>query len=186
MLDHQGGDGVDQVVRVGEPGQEAAGGSLPGVVMSPGPPAAVAELGGRRLPEVMAEDGETDDEVGFVVVAGASGREGIEAVEGVGPDVALRVPHGILLDADHGLQLRPEAQPSDVLQETQAQRRGSAPQQQLGELLEDPFPGEMIGRQGPAQLHRLGRRLEPKPGDELRLPQVAEVVLGERFRRQRR
>ena len=62
-------------------------------------------LRGRRLAQVVAEDGEPYHEI-FPLVTDSLFREGVHGVERVNPDVSFGVPLGVLRAADQGLELR--------------------------------------------------------------------------------
>ena len=76
--------------------------------------------GRRRFAEIVTEDAEADDQI-VIMVAGAFPGEPVQAVECVDPDIAFRVPDGILLAALERREFRVEAEPAAVAQELQTQ-----------------------------------------------------------------
>ena len=72
--------------------------------------------GRRRFSEIVTEDAEAYDQI-VVVMTGAFRGEPVQAVERVDPDIAFRVPDGILLAALERREFRVEAKPAAVAQE---------------------------------------------------------------------
>ena len=79
------------------------------------------EGGRRRLAEVMAKHRQADRQV-LPRIPDRLAREGIHAVQGMNPDIALRVPLRILRAFDKRLQLRVETDPAGILQEGETPR----------------------------------------------------------------
>lgn len=119
VLHHEREDGLDQGGFAGHSGKEAAGGFDPGMVMPPRPPATVDEGGGGGFSEIMAEDRKSNNEI-LAGIADPFGGKRVEAVEGMGPDIAFGMPLRILRAVDQGGEFRIIPDPSDLVEEAEA------------------------------------------------------------------
>jgi hypothetical protein len=98
VADHKTRDGVDEVVLVRQSFEETSRRGLSFRFVAARCDSSEVIGSRRRLSEVMTEDGKTHDEI-VVVMVGAFCGEPVQAVECVDPDIAFRVPDGILLAA---------------------------------------------------------------------------------------
>ena len=112
MRTDQGDHRVDQGALVRHPAEEASRRCLARGLVTPRRDPAALHLRGRSgLPQVVTEDRQSHDEI-LPLFTAAFGGKGVHAVKRVNPHVTLRVPFGILLAADQGLQLREVSDPS--------------------------------------------------------------------------
>src|SRR5829696_7576327 len=92
--------------------------------------------GRRRLAQIVAEDCKPDDQI-VLSLAGAFLGEPVQAVQGMNPDVAFRMPERILLAALENGEFWMKPEPAAVAQELKAQRGLHALDQQLLPFLPD-------------------------------------------------
>lgn len=178
VVENEDDDLFDEVLLAGEAFEEGAGGHFALLFVAEGADVAVAVFSGGGFAEVVAEDGEADHEV-FAGIAEAFAGEGVEAVEGVDPDVAFGVPFGVLGAADEGVEFGVMADPAGVVQKAEAGGKGAALEEEFFPLLEKALGGQALGLDGAAEGDGGGVGGELKTGDKLHAAEDAEGVLAE-------
>ena len=164
---------------VREAAEERKRGRHAGRVVSARADVSIGVVRGRgRLAEVMAEDGEADDEV-VVPFARAVAREGVERATRVVPHIPFGMPLRILPAPDEALQFGIVLHPSRLAQERETAADLHAFHEQFRPLLEETFGRQVLGRDGAADGDGLRRGVESKPRDELHAAQHAERVFAE-------
>ena len=98
VAEHKRNHPVDEIVLVRQPFEEASRRGLSFRFVAARRDASQVGCGRCRLAEIVTEDAEACDQI-VVVIAGAFQGEPVQAVERVSPDIAFRVPDGILLAA---------------------------------------------------------------------------------------
>ena len=169
------GEGVDV-----EAVEEGAGGGDAGLFVAARADAPVDELGGGGLAEVVADRGEHQGHLlrRVEVVDALPGL--VDDHEGMHPDVALRMPLGLLPAADEGLQLGKEPRDHPKAQgEAEPERRPPGLQQQLLDFAPDAFGGEVVEGDAAAEAQGgvVGGELEA--GRELHGAQHPQAVVRE-------
>ena len=155
----------------------------PGLLVAPRADAAVLELRGRRLAEVVAEGAEHHGELPRPILGEIvdERRRLVHDLQGVRPHVALGVPGGVLRRRLERQQLRrDDRQHPPGLQEREAEGRPPRLQQELLDLAEDPLGGQLGEGHRGAQGGGCLVDFELVPGGELDGAQRAQRVLAER------
>lgn len=178
---NKGKNTVDEFAKIGHSLEKALRRSNAFAIVPVCVPSAVflRKSGGRRLPEVVTENGETDNEIFKIVVyGGAFAGKGVEGCERVVPDVAFGMPGRILRNADESSKLGKVANPAAVAKETEPAGWFLAADDELGPFLEDALGGKPLGKNGFAELDSFGNNVEAEPRSKLHGAQNAERVFG--------
>ena len=113
VAEHKRNHLVDEIVLVRQSFEEASRRSLSFRFMAARRDASTVSGGRRRFAEIVTEDAEACDQI-VVLIAGTFRGEPVQAVERVDPDIAFRMPDGILLAALERREFRVEAEPAAV------------------------------------------------------------------------
>ena len=113
MAQYQRDHLIDQAVLVGQSLKKTLCGACPFRFMSSRADVSIFFFGRGRFAEVVAEDAQPDGQV-IRLITGSLRSKPIQAVERVNPDVAFRVPDGILWAAFKGREFRIETEPAAV------------------------------------------------------------------------
>lgn len=111
---------IDEMVLVRQPFEKASRRGLSFRFVAARRDASKVGRGRRRFAEIVTEDAEADDQI-VVMIAGAFPGKPVQAVECMDPDIAFRVPDGVLLAALERCEFRIEAESAAVAQELQTQ-----------------------------------------------------------------
>ena len=113
MAEHKRNHFVDKIVLVRQSFEEASRRGLSFRFVATRRDAPKVSGGCCRFSEVVTEDAKAYDQI-VVMMAGAFHGEPVQTVECVDPDIAFRVPGGILLTALERREFRVEAEPAAV------------------------------------------------------------------------
>ena len=163
-----------------QPVEERRGGRHALLLVVQGPDPAIDVRRGRRLPEVVADGAEhygellrarqvVDEPAGFV-----------DHEQGMGPDVAFRVPLRLLRAVDERRQLREQAvDDTDLPCEGEADGRPRGAQEQLLHLAPDPLGRQVVEGNRAAERPRRLVDLELEARRKLDRPQHPQAVVAE-------
>ena len=116
VAEHKRNHLVDEIVLVRQSFEKASCRGLSFRFVAARRDTSKVSCGRRRFAEIVTEDAEACDEI-VVLIASAFHGEPVQAVERVDPDIALRVPDGVLFAALQGREFRVEMEPAAVAQE---------------------------------------------------------------------
>ena len=145
--------------------------------------AAVDERRRRRLAEVVRHCAEHDDElIGAIEIVDALPRL-VDHLQRVHPDVAFRMPLGLLLAPDERLQFRKQLiDDAELERERESDRRALGAQQQLFDLSPDALGRQIVEADRSAQRLRVVVERQLEARGELHRAQHAQAVVAERRR----
>jgi hypothetical protein len=115
VAEHKRNHLVDEIVLVRQSFEEASRRGLSFRFVAARRDASKVSCGRRRFAEIVTEDAEAYDQI-VVLIAGAFHGEPVQAVERVDPDIAFRMPDGILFAALQRREFLVEAEPAAVAQ----------------------------------------------------------------------
>ena len=116
VAEHKRNHLIDEIVLARQSFEEASRRGLSFGFVAARRDASKVSGGRRRFAEIVTEGAEAYDQI-VVVIAGAFHGEPVQAVERVDPDIAFRMPDGILLAALQRREFRVETEPAAVAQE---------------------------------------------------------------------
>ena len=104
----------------------------------------------------------------------------VDDLQVVDPDVAFRMPLGLLRASDEREQFRKQPRDDPEVERERKAERWSRREQQLLDFTPDALGRQVVERDGSAQLSCARIEVEPEAGGELDGAQGAQAVLGER------
>ena len=133
---------------------------------------------GKRLSYIMTENGKSHDQIFPGISCPFSGK-GIETVQGVYPNVSLRMPFGILRTTDQRFEFGKVGKPADLLEEIQSRGEILAFQYEFFPFFENSLLRETFHGDCPAKTNRFRLDLQVQPRNELHASKNPKRILHE-------